>query len=78
MISWKQAVESAREAAKDMLPYSEYTVEELEKEEYRGREVWSITLGMPSMGPGYRRDYKRFLVDSETGEFVAMQLRPVA
>lgn len=78
MISWKEAVRVAREAAIEFLPYSEYTVEEIEREEYKGRDVWSITLGMPSPGPGYRRDYKRFLIDSETGEFLALQLRPVA
>ena len=91
MISAKQAVGIARQSALDMLEQQEATLEEIERDEYKGRDVWSITLGLPRepnpltvVGPtlgrlGFEfRDYKRFLVDSETGELVAIKLRELA
>ena len=60
------------------------SVEEIERQSHNGREVWSITLSVPKsldkLPPIARIaaspiEYKRFLVDVETGEFVAMKLR---
>ncbi len=85
MITWKEAVRIAREAAADVLQTQDLTLEEIEREDYKGRNVWSITLGVPrgarlgiSASAFGIREYKRFLIDSESGDFIAMQLRPVA
>ena len=63
------------------------SLEEIERESYKDRDVWSITLSFPrdvnlmssmarlSMDP---LQYKRFLIDVETGELLAMKLREVA
>jgi hypothetical protein len=87
MIDVKQAVQIARQGALELLSQAASTLEEIERDSYKGRDVWSITLGL-------RRDvsqlsglaqlaadplqYKRFLIDVETGELVAVKLREVA
>ena len=87
MIDAKQAVQIAREKAADLLNQSSSNLEEVERESYKTREVWSITLSL-------RRDltqlsplallaaaplqYTRFLIDVETGELVAVKMREVA
>jgi hypothetical protein len=83
MIGVKEAVQIAKQKAAEMLEVSS-SLEEIERDSYKGREVWSITLSMPSNGkslsellsPGLQ--YKRFLLDAETGELVAMKLREFA
>lgn len=92
MIDVKQAVRIAKEKAKDMLDASFSNLEEVERESYKDHDVWSITLSVPrpleaddqspiaaiaalAARPTY---YKRFLIDAETGELVAMKLREVA
>ena len=86
MIDVKQAVQIAREKAVEMLGQPAIRLEEIEKETYKGAEVWSITLSLPR-APAARSpydltaspiDYKRFLVDAETGQFVAMKIREIA
>lgn len=90
MIDAKHAVLLAKEKAAEMLGPGPSYLEEIERESYKDREVWSITLGFPCPvenipGPVQlisievdRRQYKRFLIDVETGELVAMKLREVA
>jgi chorismate mutase len=87
MIDAKQAVQIAREKAADILSQTSTSLEEIERETYKDREVWSITLSLPrdldQLSPVARLaaeplQYKRFLIDVETGELVAMKLREVA
>lgn len=83
MIDAKQAVQIAKEKAVEMLNQTPINLEELERDSYKGRDVWSITLSFPREQPNSWRFFpepqcKRFLIDSETGELVAMKLREVA
>ena len=84
MIDFAQAIKIAKQAALDVLGVTSTSVEEVERHVYRKRDVWSITLGVPrdvSSMPAIARitaspiEYKRFLVDVETGKFLAMKLR---
>lgn len=82
MIEVKQAIEIALRGASTLLDLKPENVEEIERETYRDREVWSITLSFPrDLGPsaiiGFRKNYKRFLIDIETGELVAVKLREI-
>ena len=86
MIDAKKAVQIAMEQAANMLA-AESSLEEIERDTHKGREVWSITLSLPrkwSAGSAISeltRDplqYKRFLIDVETGELVAMTIREFA
>jgi hypothetical protein len=87
MIDRKQAVEIARVEAASLLGQGSSSLEEIERDSYKGREIWSITLALPrdvNKLPPFAQltanplQYKRFLIDVETGELVAMQLRDVA
>ncbi len=90
MIDAKQAVQIAKVKAAEMLNQAAYDLEELERDSYKGRDVWSITLSFPrkpELMPAISHfiplgsdalQYKRFLIDAETGELVAMKLREVA
>lgn len=88
MIEVKQAVQIAKEKAADMLDQDSFNLEEIERDSYKGREVWSVTLSLPryvkpqsNVFAGLSVDplqYKRFLIDVESGELVAMKLREVA
>jgi hypothetical protein len=81
MIDAKQATKLAMQAAADMLGQANSDLEELERERYNDHEVWSITLSFPRNAPSALvrlagpLQYKRFLIDVETGELVAMKLR---
>jgi len=84
MIDAKQAVQIAKQRAADMLGWSIATLEEIERESHKDREAWSITLGFPraldALSPITRigadpLQYKRFLIDVETGDLVAIRLR---
>jgi len=81
MIDAKRAVLIAKEKSDEMIGVVG-SLEEIERDSYKGREIWSITLGFPSTGFNNvlngLRDYKRFLIDAETGDLVAMKLREVA
>lgn len=82
MIDAKQAVQIARQKAAEMLNEQPLRLEELERDSYKGHDVWSITL---SFAQGLQHPmqlfpeshYKRFLIDVETGELVAMKIREV-
>jgi hypothetical protein len=87
MIDAKQAVQIAKQRAADVLGQGITTLEEIERETYKDREVWSITLSFPrdldQLAPIARIatdpiQYKRFLIDVETGDLVAMRLREPA
>jgi hypothetical protein len=87
MIEAKEAVQIAKQRAADMLGQNTFSLEEIEREPYRDREVWGITLGFPrdpNQLTAIARfvadpiQYKRFLIDVETGDLVAMRLREPA
>jgi hypothetical protein len=87
MIDLKQAVQIAKAKAAEMLDQGPSNLEEIERETYKGHDVWSITLSLPrdvEYLPGFARlsadplQYKRFLIDAVSGELVAMKLREVA
>ena len=86
MIDAKRAVEIAKEKAAEMLGKSALNLEELEREPYRDRDVWAVTLSFQPFDPlaPITRivvpplEYKRFLIDTESGDLIAMKLREVA
>jgi hypothetical protein len=87
MIDAKQAVASAMRSAADVLGESKSSLEEIERDTYKGREAWVITLGVPRnldlLSPIAQLgaapiQYKRFLIDAETGEMLAMVIRELA
>ena len=89
MIDRKQAVEIAKVEAANLLGQRISNLEEIERDSYKGREIWSITLSLPRdmktlAGLGLAQltadplQYKRFLIDVETGELVAMQRNEVS
>ena len=70
-----------------MLGKSALNLEELERESYRDRDVWAVTLSFPQdfdpLGPIARivvrpMEYKRFLIDTENGDLIAKKWRDVA
>ena len=85
MVTVQEASQRAKEYAREVLGDLPYTLEEVEQDTYKGRQVWRITLGLPkrrpsapelirSMGAALPLEYKIFLVDADTGEPVAMKL----
>jgi hypothetical protein len=89
MIDAKQAVLIAKQKAAEMLDQdpAKSNLEEIERESYKGREVWSITLSLPrdlewlqglAQLAADPLQYKRLLIDAETGDLVAMKLREAA
>jgi hypothetical protein len=84
MIDAKHAVIVAKQRAAELLSTSISSLEEVEEESYKGRRVWSITLSVPRdltmLSPIAQigappLQYKRFLIDAETGDLLAMKLR---
>ncbi|MBL0156762.1 MAG: hypothetical protein IPP47_06615 [Bryobacterales bacterium] len=87
MIDVKEAVLVARQKASEVLNQPNTNIEEIEKDEYKGRQVWSITLSYlrgSNQGAGLAGmmadplKYKRFFVDAETGELYAIRVREIA
>ena len=90
MIDRKQAVEIAKVEAANLLGQGLSNLEEIERDSYKGREIWSITLSLPrdmkqltglaglAQLTADPLQYKRFLIDVETGELVAMQRHEVS
>ncbi len=68
MIDARQAIYIARRKAAEVLQTA-LSVEEIERESYKDRDVWSITDPF---------QYKRFLIDVETEELLAVKMREVA
>jgi hypothetical protein len=83
MIDVKEAVQIAKAKAAEMLDQSSTNLEEIERDSYKDHDVWSITLSVPraqTSSFAYLADpvqYKRFLIDAETGELLAMKLREI-
>jgi hypothetical protein len=71
-----------------MLEDGPASLEEIERDQYKGRDTWIITLGFAprqigNIAPITRfavdpLHYRRFLVDADSGELVAMKLRELA
>jgi hypothetical protein len=87
MIDAKQAILIAKAKAAEILDQAASNVEEIERQIYDGHDVWSITLSLPrdlNYLPAFVRlsadplQYKRFLIDVETGGLIAMKIRDVA
>lgn len=87
MIDAKQAVQIAKASAADLLNQASSNLEEIERDSYKAREVWSITLSLrrnvTEQSPvvqlfAAQLQYTRFLIDIETGELVAVKLRELA
>jgi hypothetical protein len=87
MIDAPKAVQIAQQQAVLMLGQPHTNLEEIERESHNGREVWDITLSFPrkleQLAPMARLaadalQYKRFLIDIETGELVAIKIRELA
>jgi hypothetical protein len=87
MIDAKQAVLLAKAKAFEILNQPTSNLEEIERESYKGRDTWSITLSFPRdlsqlSGLGLLAanplQYRRFLIDAKTGEWRAMKIREVA
>jgi hypothetical protein len=90
MIEAKQAVQVAKQKAAEMFGPRPFNLEEIERETYKGRDVWDITLSfMADPEPasiiatftalaGGTLKYKRFLIDAETSDLVAMKLREIS
>jgi len=85
-IDAKAAVQIAKKSAVDMLNQNASNLEEIETDSYKDREVWSITLSFPRDADrvsGLVRlttdplQYKRFLIDGQTGELVAIKMRDI-
>ena len=88
MIDSKQAFHSAKQQASFMLGERPFRLEEIERDTYKGRDVWRVTLGYPqeptfpdSVSTSLRAlgigpfEYKLFLIDATNGDLVAMKLR---
>lgn len=81
MIDVKDAVQSAKTYAREVLGESTPTVEEIEREQYKTRDVWKVTLGFPSQTSTFAvlgfpaKEYKSFLIDADTGQTLAMKIR---
>lgn len=87
MIDLKQAIKIAKEHGQDLFEGAAVSVEEFEREIYRGKEAWVITLALPrradSVNPLSRLslgslEYKKFYIDLETGEMLGMKIRELA
>lgn len=88
---FKDAYASALDFARTAIGDRNFTLEEVDRDTHRGRDVWVITLGyreetnfpesavssLADLARG-RRNYKQFLIDVQTGEVLAMKLREPA
>jgi|GEM_PF-5015454 len=82
----KQAVQIAKLQGAELLGTTNLSLEEVERTKYNRRDAWMITLShpiglveAPFAGFGRaNRDYKRFYIDGQSGDLLAMKLREVA
>ena len=84
MVGVKDAVAAAVQFATSVLPPTRTTdirLEEVEAADYKGQDVWLITLSMEGQnalrilaGP-IGRDFKTFAVHEDTGEVLSMKIR---
>ncbi len=85
MVTVQEAFARAQEYAREVLGDLPYTLEEVEQDSYKGRQIWRITLGFPkrrptapelmrALGTSLPLEYKTVLVDANTGQPIAMKL----
>jgi hypothetical protein len=85
MVDVQEAFTRAQEYAREVLGDLAYTLEEVEQDSYKGRQIWRITLGFPkrrptapelmrALGTSLPLEYKTILVDATTGQPIAMKL----
>jgi len=85
MIDAQEAWTRAKEYARNILGDMDYTLEEVEQDSYKDRQVWCITIGFPkrrpaapelirAIGAALPLEYKTIVVDATTGEPMAMKL----
>jgi hypothetical protein len=87
MIDVKEAVGIAKKKAAEVLGAESASLEEIERGFSNGSDAWIITLGVPrdldQLSPLAKMSvspvqYKRFFIDAQTGELVAMKLHELA
>ena len=87
MIDVKEATQIALSYFEDLYgedAFSNVLLEEVERDEEEGTSYWLITIGFTERRsdpsgplPMSSRRYKRFKINAETGEVVAMKIRSV-
>jgi hypothetical protein len=84
-VTVKEAVSKAMEFATGVLSPArtvDMRLEEVEAGDYKGQDVWLITLSMGGQGLAFlapsASDFKTFAVHKETGEVLSMKIRPLA
>lgn len=88
MIDVKEATQVALSYFEELYgedAFSNVLLEEIERDEEDGTPYWFITIGFteqkreggPSGNLAASRRYKRFKINAETGEVVAMKIRSV-
>jgi|HubBroStandDraft_5_1064220.scaffolds.fasta_scaffold257593_1 hypothetical protein len=87
MIDVKEAVRIAKQKAAEILAAESASLEEIERGMANGSDAWIITLGVPrdlnQLSPLAKMSlspvqYKRFFIDAQSGELVAMKLHELA
>lgn len=89
MIDVKQAIRIAKEHFVDLLGnQGNLLLEEVEAVRQNGSRLWKITLSTPTpidqlgpmtplFNPKYRKDYRVFTIDAQTGEMLSMKIRSI-
>ena len=87
MIDVKEAVQIAKQKAFEILAAESASLEEIERGMSNGNDAWIITPGVPrdlnQLSPLAKMSvspvqYKRFFIDVQSGELVAMKLHDLA
>jgi hypothetical protein len=87
MVGIKEAVAAAVQFANSVLPPTrtdDIRLEEVEAGDYKGQDVWLITLSMEGQSAmqiltgRLGRDFKQFAVNKDTGEVLSMKIRQLA
>lgn len=91
MLTAKEAIQQAQLKAAELLSDRPFKLEEIEREFYKGRDAWDITLSYPLKDDELRSvidtlaglahgnlQYRRFLIDVETGDLIAMKIRELS
>jgi len=90
-MEYKEAAGLAIVKAHELFPEAgQITVEEIERKPFHGKAAWWITVGFAARRANPTQnslvlanivrpalEYKRMLIDEETGELLAMKMRPV-
>jgi len=88
MVTVQEAFHRAVAYAREVLGGDDFTLEEVERDRYKDKDVWCITLGFPKRRPvpselarvfaNLPREYKTFFINADDGEVVAMKIRELA